>query len=212
MDRNSQLEPIAAAVKDGDDEKARSLCESALQAGVDPREIIQKGLSRGMHEVGELFGSGEMFVPELLVAAEAMNAGISVLLPSLKGADDRKKEKVVIGVVEGDVHGIGKNLVKVMLEADGFEVLDLGFDVPAEKFLEEVSGSGARVLALSTMMTTTLPNMRKTVELAGNLQPKPVTIVGGAPLSEDLVFEMNADGFARDAAQAPGMLRSVLSR
>ncbi len=212
MDHGGLLDAIAGAVKEGSEEESASLCRRALEAGLEPGRIIQEGLSSGMNEAGRLFESAQLFLPELLVAAAAMQAGIAVLVPAMpRAGDGGEKTTVVIGVVEGDVHEIGKNLVKVMLEADGYRVIDLGCDVAAESFLEGVRNSGARVLALSTMMTTTLPNMRRTVELALGLEPRPVVVVGGAPMSAELASDMGAGGFAPSAASAPGLLRAVLA-
>jgi methanogenic corrinoid protein MtbC1 len=211
MDNRGLLDAIAAAVKGGSEDDSASLCRRALEGGVEPGEIIREGLSRGMHEVGRLFESGDFFLPELLIAAAAMEAGISVLVPSMTPAGDTgEKVIVVIGVVEGDVHEIGKNLVKVMLEADGYRVIDLGYDVAAHTFLEQVRSSNAHVLALSTMMTTTLPNMRRTVEFALDMEPRPIVILGGAPMSAELASDMGADGFGLNAARAPELLRSIL--
>ncbi len=206
------MDSIAAAVVKGLDEEAASLCEQAFSSGLSSRDIIRDGLSRGMHEVGELYERKEYFLPELLLASEAMHAGIAVLTHSLKPEDDTgKREVVVLGVVEGDVHEIGKNLVGVMLEAEGYRVVDLGFDVPPQRFAEEVLGKGARVLAVSTMMTTTLSSMRATVELALELDPRPLIIVGGAPLSSALAADMGADGYETNAARVPDLVRDKLA-
>jgi len=206
------LDSIAAAVKRGADEDAVSLCKKALADGISAREIIRDGLSRGMHEAGELYERCEYFLPELLIASEAMHAGIQALVPSLRPADGREDGKaVVLGVVEGDVHEIGKNLVAVMLESEGYRVVDLGFDVPPLKFIEELGASGAGVLALSTMMTTTIPNMRTTVELARGLDPRPLIVVGGAPLSATVAADMGADGYEDSAAKVPGLIRELLA-
>jgi len=208
---NQALDAVAAAVKNGLEEDTVSLCKKALEDGMEAREIIREGLCRGMHEAGELYERNEYFLPELLIASEAMHAGIEVLVPSLKSGDDAAEhETVVLGVVEGDVHEIGKNLVGVMLEAEGYRVIDLGYDVAPQRFLEEVRASGARVLALSTMMTTTLPNMRRTVELARSLTPPPLIIVGGAPLSAVVATDMSADGYEDNAAKVPGLIRTLL--
>ncbi len=212
MDYRGLLDAIAEAVKEGSEEAA-SLCLKALDAGIAPGIIVQDGLSRGINEVGRLFESGDCYVPELLVAASAMEAGISALAPSITGGGEAsEKDTVVIGVVEGDVHEIGKNLVKVMLEADGYRVVDLGFNVAPAAFLDRVRDTSARVLALSTMMTTTLPNMHRTVELALDMEPRPVVLVGGAPVSAELASELGADGFASNAAQAPSLLSALLGR
>jgi dimethylamine corrinoid protein len=206
------MDSIAAAVVKGHDEEAVSLCEQALSSGLSSRDIIRDGLSRGMHEVGELYERKEYFLPELLLASEAMHAGIDALSHSLKPEGDAPgKETVVLGVVEGDVHEIGKNLVGVMLEAEGYRIVDMGFNVPPQRFVDEVLGRGARVLALSTMMTTTLPSMRATVELARKLDPRPLIIVGGAPLSSALAADMGADGYETNAARVPDLVRGKLA-
>lgn len=208
---NELLEVVAAAVRDGLEEEVLSRCEEALAAGIPAREIIQEGLCPGMKEAGELYERHEYFLPELLVAAEAMHAGIRMALPHLgESGALGSSETVVLGVVEGDVHEIGKNLVAAMLEADGHRVIDLGYDVPPRRFLEEVREKGARVLALSTMMTTTLPNMRRTVELARAMADPPLIVVGGAPLSQAVAADMGADGYGENAAGASALLRSLL--
>jgi methanogenic corrinoid protein MtbC1 len=205
------LAGIAEAVKEGSEDRSASLCEQALNGGISPQEIIREGLSKGMHEVGELYERHEIFLPELLLAAEAMHSGIAVLAPSLKSeGDPPERETVVMGVVEGDVHEIGKNMVGVMLEAEGYVVADLGYDVAAQEFLDEVKTKGAEVLALSTMMTTTLPNMRRTVELANALDPSPLVIVGGAPLSEAVAEDMGAAGYEDNAAKVHALIRKLL--
>ena len=205
------LAGIAAAVREGSEDRSASLCEQALEKGFSPQEILREGLSKGMHEVGELYERHEIFLPELLLAADAMHSGIAALAPSLKSeGNPPERETVVIGVVEGDVHEIGKNMVGVMLEAEGYEVVDLGYDVAAQDFLDELTTKGAKVLALSTMMTTTLPNMRRTVELANALDPKPLVIVGGAPLSEAVAADMGATGYEDNAAKVHALLRRLL--
>ena len=208
---NSILGAIAGAVREGRAEEAVALCRQALSEEIPPRQVIDEGLAAGMHVVGELYESHVFFLPELLMAAEAMHAGIDALIPSLKSANDvAQKETVVLGVVEGDVHEIGKNLVGVLLEAAGYRVVDLGYDVSPQRFTGEVKERGAEVLALSTMMTTTLPNMRKTVEMALSLDPLPLVIVGGAPLSPALAEDMGAHGYEENAAKTPGMVQRLL--
>jgi methanogenic corrinoid protein MtbC1 len=204
------LKALAAAVRDGREEEVVERCLQALDAGVEPREVVREGLCLGMRSAGELYERHEYFLPELLLASEAMHAGIRALSPSLRRTGITEEgEAVVLGVVEGDVHEIGKNLVAVMLEAEGYRVIDLGFDVPPSTFAEALARSGARILALSTMMTTTLPAMRRTVELARGMRPRPVVVVGGAPLTPSLAEDMGADGYGESAAAAPGLLRSL---
>jgi len=205
------LVSIETAVKEGSEDQAASLCEQALNQGFSPQEIMREGLSKGMHEVGEQYERHELFLPEMLLAAEAMHAGIAACKPFLKSEDEPpERETVVIGVVEGDVHEIGKNMVSVMLEAEGYDVVDLGYDVPAQEFMEKVKAAGAEVLALSTMMTTTLPNMRHTVESANALEPRPLVIVGGAPLSDVVAEDIGASGYEDNAAKVHTLLRNLL--
>ena len=209
--QNDLLASIEAAVKEGSEDKAASLCKQALNEGISPQEIMREGLSKGMHEVGKQYERHELFLPEMLLAAEAMHAGIAACKPFLKSeGEPPERETVVIGVVEGDVHEIGKNMVSVMLEAEGYDVVDLGYDVPAQEFMEKVKAAGAEVLALSTMMTTTLPNMRHTVESANALEPRPLVIVGGAPLSDVVAEDMGAAGYEDNAAKVHTLLRNLL--
>ncbi|MGQ9475777.1 MAG: cobalamin B12-binding domain-containing protein [Actinomycetota bacterium] len=204
------LEALAAAVRDGRDEEVEEKCLQALRAGVEPTEVVREGLCRGMRNAGELYERNEYFLPELLLASEAMHSGIRTLSPFLRRSETTAEgEAVVLGVVEGDVHEIGKNLVAVMLEAEGYRVIDLGFDVSPSTFTEALERSGARILALSTMMTTTLPVMRLTVELARKMRPRPIVVVGGAPLTPALAKDMGADGYGENAAGAPALLRSL---
>jgi methanogenic corrinoid protein MtbC1 len=210
-DKREALQSIAAAVRQGLEEEAVALCDRALSEGLKAREIVSGGLCRGMHEAGELYERNEFFLPELLIASEAMYAGIQAVAPSLQAAGETMDgDKVVLGVIEGDVHEIGKNLVAVMLEAEGYSVIDLGYDVPPERFIEELRNSGARILALSTMMTTTLPGMRMTVSLAREMEPQASIIVGGAPLTAAVAADMGASGYCENAIGAPGLIRSLL--
>jgi len=210
-DTGEILQGITAAVRRGAEEEAVSLCEKAASGGMDARVIVRDGLCRGMHEAGELYERHEYFLPELLLASEAMHAAVRAVTPFLLPAQETGgAESVVLGVVEGDVHEIGKNLVAVMLEAEGYRVIDLGYDVATERFLAELAENEARVLALSTMMTTTLPNMRRTVELARSLDPRPVIVVGGAPLSAAVAEDMGADGYEDNAARVPALLAGLL--
>ncbi|MDD3717882.1 MAG: cobalamin-dependent protein [Actinomycetota bacterium] len=210
-DKRDLLDAIAAAVRRGSEEQAVVLCEKAVDSGMYGREVIREGLCTGMQKAGELYEKHEYFLPELLLASETMRAAIEVVVPSLLPAERAEAgEAVVLGVVAGDVHEIGKNLVAVMLEADGYRVTDLGYDVAPERFIAELDNGGARILALSTMMTTTLPNMRMTVELARALDPRPLILVGGAPLSASVAADMGADGYEDNAARVPALIRRLL--
>ncbi len=211
MTETGIVEEIASKVVEGDEESIVTLCKKALEEGWTTQRIIREGLNQGMREAGVLFDRHELFLPELLLAVEAVKAGIATLLPaSSLDREAHKKANVVLGVVEGDVHEIGKNLVKAMLEAEGYRVIDLGFDVARGSFLEAVESHQAEVLGLSTMMTTTLESMRRTVEMAKSLDRAPLIIVGGAPLSNDLARDLGADGFGENAARAPEVLRRLI--
>lgn len=206
------LDALARAVMEGLEEEVVARCRKSLEGGVEPREVLRGGLCRGMRLAGELYERHEYFLPELLLASEAMQAGMHAVAPALRPSESAEGEgaTVVLGVVKGDVHEIGKNLVKVMLEAEGFRVVDLGVDVPPERFVEELHKRGAAILALSTMMTTTLPAMRRTVELARETEPCPLVIVGGAPLTPALAADLGADGYGESAASAPSIIRALV--
>ncbi len=208
------LDDLARAVMEGLEGEVVEGCRKALKEGMEPQEVLREGLCRGMHRAGELYEKHEYFLPELLLASEAMQAGMRAVAPALRlyGGAAEGGPVVVLGVVRGDVHEIGKNLVGVMLEAEGFRVVDLGIDVPPERFIEELQGRAARILALSTMMTTTLPAMRRTVELAREVEPRPLVVVGGAPLTSALAADLGADGYEETAARAPALIRALLSR
>lgn len=206
------LDAVAEAVEKGEEEETVSRSREALEAGIPPARVIGEGLCRGMQRAGEHFAANRYFLPELLLSSEAMHAGIEILAPLLKTGEKGKGEgiTVVLGVVEGDVHEIGKNLVKVMLEADGYQVVDMGYNVPPGEYVRETAERNAAVLALSTMMTTTLPAMRETIRRAREMNPRPLILVGGAPLSRELALDMGADDYGENAAVAPHILRKLL--
>jgi len=184
----------------------------AIRNGIQPLTIMNEGMIAAMAEVGRLFESGEYYVPEMLVAARAMQAGMNVLKPYLSDSDTYPTGKVAIGTVKGDIHDIGKNLVKMMLEGAGFEVFDLGVDVDPEVFLGSLTGQHVDIIAMSALITTTMPAMRPVIDLlekSGRRQEVKV-IVGGAPLSEDYAHQIGADGYAPDAARAVTLAKSLL--
>ncbi|MDX9864073.1 MAG: corrinoid protein [Anaerolineaceae bacterium] len=206
------LEELYEGVMDGDMELAQEKVQEALDAGIGPGRILNEGMIAAMAEVGQLFEEGEYFVPEMLIAARAMQGGMSILKPFLTEGDVKSPGKVVIGTVKGDLHDIGKNLVAMMLEGASFEIIDLGTDVSADKFVEAVKESGAEVVAMSALLTTTMPNMVTTIaalEEAG-LRDKVKIMVGGAPLTQDYAEKIGADGYAADANQAVARARSLL--
>ncbi len=187
--------------------------KEALSKGVNADEILNTGLIGTMDIVGEKMQSGEMFIPEVLMAAHGMKAAVEILKPKLSCDKIGSAGKLVIGTVKGDLHDIGKNLVMLMMESAGFQVIDLGVDVPAETFLKAVEENDADILALSALLTTTMPMMQKTVELVKEkgLNKKAKIIVGGAPVSQGFADKIGADGFAPDAGAASKLARSLVA-
>lgn len=208
------LAELAEAVVSLDEARAVAGAEQALRDGVDPFTAIRDGLLAGMARAGQLFEEQEYFVPELLVASDALYAGLNVLRPHLRSEDLGAPGKVVIGVVEGDTHDIGKNLVRIILQTKGFEVHDLGRDVPPARFVDKAVEVGADVIALSTLMTTTMSNMDETVRVlvARGLRERFKVVVGGSPLSKAYADRIGADGYSRDAIGAAELVRRLVTR
>ena len=185
----------------------------ALEAGIPPEHILTGGLIAAMNEVGRRFEAGEFFIPEMLVAAMTMQKGLDVLQPRLVDSGVKSAGKVVIGTVKGDLHDVGKNLVAMMLKGTGFDVIDLGVDVPPERFVEAVRSSTPHILAISALLTTTMPNMQSTITALRNagLRARVKVMVGGAPLSDSYAREIGADGYAPDANRAVKLARSLMA-
>jgi 5-methyltetrahydrofolate--homocysteine methyltransferase len=188
--------------------------KAAIKHGLSPSSIMNDGMISAMAEVGLLFEKGEYFVPEMLVAARAMQAGMNVLKPYLAEAEVHPAGKVVIGTVKGDFHDIGKNLVKTMLEGSGFEVIDLGVDVDPEFFLSSLVDHGVNILAMSALITTTMQAMQPVISMIENsgIRHQVKIIVGGAPLSEEFARSIGADGYAPDASRAVRLVKSLLKK
>lgn len=180
-----------------------------IEAGTPVDDILDKGLIESMDVVGAKFSSGELFVPEMLMAAKAMQAGLEVLKPHLSGDVTAEKGTVLIGTVKGDLHDIGKNLVSMMVEGAGFNVIDLGVDVDAEKFVTEAQVQNADVVCLSALLTTTMPVMAKTVEAIKEAGLKVKTIIGGAPVTQAYAEQIGADGFSDNAPGAVELIRKL---
>jgi dimethylamine corrinoid protein len=208
------LAAMRQAVIDGDVERARALAHEAIARSVDPLEAINRGFAPGVKHVGELFGRGEMFLPELVLGGEAMQAAVAALEPELarRGAARASLGRVVLGTVHGDVHEIGKALVHTMLAASGFEVHDLGVDVPTARFVEKVRELKADVVGLSALLTTTMPGQREVIEALqhAGLRQQVKVVVGGAPVSRHWAEEIGADGYGEDAMRAVALLRGLL--
>ena len=182
-----------------------------IEAGTPVDDILDKGLIESMDVVGAKFSSGELFVPEMLMAAKAMQAGLEVLKPHLSGDVTAEKGTVLIGTVKGDLHDIGKNLVSIMVEGAGFNVIDLGVDVDAEKFVTEAQIQNADVVCLSALLTTTMPVMAKTVEAIKEAGLKVKTIIGGAPVTQAYAKQIGADGFSDNAPGAVELIRKLIA-
>ena len=209
---NETLSTIYNAILDGDVTGAQEGIQAALAADLKPGDILGEGMIAAMQEVGRRFEEGDYYVPEMLVAARAMQAGLSLLKPALVAGEVRSAGKVAIGTVKGDLHDIGKNLVTLMLEGAGFEVKDLGVDVPPEQFVEAISQGDVDIVALSALLTTTMPHMQTTIEAIrqAGLRGKVKIIIGGAPVTQSFAAQIGADGFSADASSAPRVAQSLL--
>jgi 5-methyltetrahydrofolate--homocysteine methyltransferase len=208
-----QLNQLKDAVLNGDYTKAGPLTEQALKGGAGAGTVLNDALIAAMDRVGELFKAGEIYVPEVLLAAKAMQAGMAVLKPELVKSGVKSRGKVVVGTVRGDLHDIGKNLVAMMLEGAGFEIIDLGNDVPAEEFVEAAEKNGAQVIGMSALLTTTMHVMKQTVDLLREkkLDGKVKTMVGGAPVTSSFAADIGADGYGGDAATAVDIAKKFVA-
>lgn len=205
------LETILQNVTEGNAEDVEAGVQAALETGVSSEEILNKALIAAMDEVGQRFEAGDFFVPEMLIAARAMQAGLVVLKPHLAETSFQSAGTVAIGTVKGDLHDIGKNLVAIMLEGAGFEVIDMGTDVDPAKFAEAVR-NGANVVGISALLTTTMASMAQVIEAVEdiNMRDKVKIIIGGAPVTADYAEQIGADGFAADASGAVKKVRELL--
>lgn len=206
------LQLLCDCVVEMEDEKVVEAAEEYIRCGYPPMEGILKGLVNGMKKAADLYEEDIYFIPELLLCSDAMYNGLNILRPHLEKTDAGQKIKVVIGVVEGDTHDIGKNLVKIMLETAGYEIIDLGRDVPAAEFIASVQTTGARVLALSTLMSTSTNNMKKVIELLqeAGLRNQVKVIIGGGPISAAFAKKIGADGYSENAVEAVKLVDQLL--
>lgn len=210
----SDLKDLIESVLEGEESKTVGLVRLALHQARSPKEVLNEGLIKAMHIVGEKFKEGELFVPDVLWAAQAMKAGIEVLRPYFGKADMEPLAKVVIGTVKGDIHEIGKNLVAMMMEAHGFEVIDLGVDVAPEKFVKAAKVHNASLCMMSALLTTTMPGMKKTIEAleTEGLADRVKTVVGGAPVTKEFALAIGADGYSPDASGAVSLAKSLVNQ
>lgn len=198
------LEEIKAFVQQGRAKNVKALAQDALDQGLTAADILENGLLAGMNIIGEKFKEGQAYIPEVLIAARAMNAGMEVLKPALADADATSKGKAVLGTVKGDLHDIGKNIVKIMFEGKGIEVIDLGVDVPPEKFVDTAIAEGATIIGCSALLTTTMTVMKDVVEYAKqkNVRDQLKIMVGGAPITDKFCQSIGADAYTSDATSA----------
>jgi 5-methyltetrahydrofolate--homocysteine methyltransferase len=206
------IHQIYEAVLEGQSPAVQANVKEALETGCSPVDVLNGGMISAMAEVGRLFENGEYFVPEMLISARAMQAGMLILKPHLQASEVKSAGRVAIGTVKGDLHDIGKNLVAMMLEGAGFEIVDLGTDVSPEKFVETVKTGPVDLVALSALLTTTMPNMKATLEAlhAAGLREQVKVIIGGAPVTEAYAQGIGADGYSPDASRAVAVAKSLV--
>ena len=206
------LTDIAQGVLRGQADEVAELAKQGLREGLSPVEILNRGLILGMDEVGRKFRDGDLYVPDVLIAARAMRAGTDVLRPLLSRSDASAMCKVVLGTIQGDLHDIGKNLVGIMLEGAGFEVIDLGVDVTPEKFVQAAGEHRPRIIGMSALLTVTMVGMKRVLEAikSAGLRDEIFTMVGGAPVTQAFADEIGADGYAHDAVSAVSRAKELL--
>ena len=212
--REELLKTLSDAVVNMDEDTAREAAQKVVDEGLNAYDAVMNGLGAGMEIVGDLYDKHEYFVPELLLCADALYAGLDILKPLIKPEDlgESAKGQVVIGTVQGDVHDIGKNIIKMMFEVAGFTVHDLGRDVPLEKFVDEQMRTDSEIVALSAMMTTTMMGMKKVVEMIKEKNPNVAIMLGGAPVTKDVTELFGADGYADSAGNAVQEAIKMISR
>jgi len=200
----SNFEALSKAVETGDDKKVLELIKEELDKGASAVDILEKGMVPGVQVLGKLFKDGQVYLPEILISVRAMNRGTELLKPLLASADIHSKGTVVLGSVEGDLHDIGKNLVKMMMESNGFNVVDVGVDVAADAFVSAARDTNADIIAMSSLLTITMPEMTKIVESLkeAGLKPRVKTMIGGAPVTREFADSIGSEGFAEDCASA----------
>ncbi|AKA68628.1 MULTISPECIES: corrinoid protein [Clostridium] len=208
------IKKLSDAVVDMEEDETVEISKQCIENNVNAYEAIDKGLANGMNKAGELYEEGEYYIPELLMCSDAMYAGLDVLKPHLKKDENEVKEKVVIGVVQGDTHDIGKNLVKIMMETEGFEVIDLGRDIPPIDFVEKAKEVGASIIVLSTLMTTTMDGMAEVINILKEqgLKDKVKVMIGGGPISQSYADKIGADGYTTDASKAAKFAKTLVNK
>ena len=216
MDKNQIMDSLARAIVEGDPDLGRTSAQEALASGVGPLEAMEQGLAKGMASIGEMFEQGEAYLPELLMAANTFNAAMEILKPEIEARKEQvaKTATVLIGTVQGDVHNIGKNIVATLLETSGFSVVDIGVDRTPLDFCQEAAKAHADVIALSCLMTTTMPSQKAVIDVLKEMKVRDqyFIIVGGAPTSTKWADEIGADGYGQSAVEAVALVKEFTSR
>lgn len=212
--KENMFRELSDSVVNMEEEKTVEICKMCIEKGIDPYEVIEKGLADGMNRAGKLYEEEEYYIPELLMCSDAVYAGIYVVKPHLKTKENEDKQKVVIGVVQGDTHDIGKNLVKIMMETEGLEVIDLGRDVPVRDFVDKAKEVGASIIVLSTLMTTTMNGMAEVIKILEeeNLRDKIKVMIGGGPISQSFADKIGADAYTTDASKAAKFAKALVGK
>ena len=213
MEKIEYLQKLSDYVFEYEDEKIAQVAKDYLNEGYPALDAIMDGLVDGMKRVGDMFQKDEYFVTDILLCSDAMENALEVLRPCLEKKDISSGHKIVIGVIEGDTHDIGKNLVKTMLQTEGFEVIDLGRDVPVNEFVNTAVKENAEIIAMSTLMTTTMPNMRRVIEKLENenMRSKFKIMIGGGPISQNFADKIKADGYSKDAVEAVKLAKRLVN-
>ena len=216
MEKKGILENLTTAIIEGNKDMARENAQNALTAEIDPLEAVDQGLSKGMEVVGKRFESGEFFLPELIMAADTLNAAMEILKPAIEANKQqvRKEGTVLIATVKGDVHNIGKNIVGTVLETNGFEVVDIGIDQSTLNIIEEANKNKVDIIAISSLMTTTMPNQKEVIEVLKEMgiRDKYLVLVGGGPVNQKWADEIGADGYGDTAIDAVNVARNLLNK
>jgi len=216
MEKSQLLEKLAAVVVEGTEEEARALAQTAVSDKIDPLEAIEQGLSKGMQVIGGRFESGEAYLPELLMAAASFNAAMAVLKPEIEAQKKQivKMGKVLIGTVKGDVHTIGKDIVASVLDTSGFDVVDMGVDNPSLNIIQQAEKIQADVIALSSVMTTTMPAQKEVIDTLKEMgiREKYVVIIGGGPVNQEWADRIGADGYGKSAIDAVALVKSLMAQ
>ena len=212
MEKNEYLKILSDYVFEYEDEKIAEVAQNYLNDGYPPLDAIMDGLVDGMKRAGEMFQQEEYFVTDILLCSDAMENALAVLRPHLLQTENQLNRKIVLGVIEGDTHDIGKNLVKTMLQTEGFEVIDLGRDVPVDDFVDIAVKEEADIIGMSTLMTTTMPNMQRVIKKLEeqNVRDKFKVMVGGGPISQSFADKIHADGYSSDAVEAVKLAKKLL--